>query len=170
MKRITLITLALLIIAGASFAAATQDAELSLYNKIVAVFEKAESNWKLDRKSILRGQVITRWISGDDRALVSVALHASDDDARDHLKAKIAQWADVPEAKLSTTPLKDFGEEGFVVKTERVKGEHILFRKGASVAEVFGPTDEVARRFAQHLAEILPSSRSSERIAKNKDG
>jgi hypothetical protein len=160
MKRDNLVPIVLLLF-GSVVGAAAQEAELSLYNKIVPAVERGEPQWKLHRKAILPNQVIIQWVLGRDRALVSVALLTSEADAKDRLEARVKEWEHVPEAKVVTKQLNDFGDDGYLLKTAGAKGAHILFRKGAFVIEAFGSTDDIARRFAQHVAAILPPSNNS---------
>jgi hypothetical protein len=157
-SRNSFLLIALLLFSGSSGIASAQEAELSLYKKIVAAIEKAEPKWKQNRKAIMPNQVIIRWVSGQKRALVSVALLASEEDARVRLRARVNLLEHVPEAKVFTSPLNGFGAEGYMLKTDGVKGVEILFRKGDFVVDVFGPSDEIARRFARHMADALPLS------------
>ena len=161
MSRNSLLSIALLLISGSSGIASAQEAELSLYYKIVAVVGKAEPKWKLSRKAIMSNQVIIRWVSGQQRALISVALLGSEDDARVGLRARVNDWNDVPGAKVVTSPLNGLGAEAYLLKRDGVKGTHILFRKHGFLVEVFGPTDYVSRKFARHAADALPPSNNS---------
>src|SRR6185503_9284860 len=115
MSRNSLLSIALLLISGSSGIASAQEAELSLYYKIVAVVGKAEPKWKLNRKAILSNQVIIRWVSGQQRALISVALLGSEDDARVGLRARVNDWNDVPGAKVFTSPLNGLGAEAYLL-------------------------------------------------------
>ncbi|OLE55742.1 MAG: hypothetical protein AUG51_02090 [Acidobacteria bacterium 13_1_20CM_3_53_8] len=160
MKRSIILSIALLL-SGATLFAVAQDAELSLYTKITDAIKKHEPEWKLNRKAIMPNQVIIRWTSNKGRALVSVALLTSEAEAKQALKSRVDELEDIPESKVSKTKLNEFGDEGYILRNDGVSGVNIIFRKSVYVAQVFGPSEDVARRFSQHISDLLPTSNNS---------
>ena len=158
MKRNILLSTVLLLFTSFSLIAFAQEAELSLTTKITATIEKSEPEWKLDRKAILPNQIVIRWASEKGRVLVSVAMLASEAKAQEALKSKVNEWEHLPESKVSKEEIKDFGDEGYLLKIEGASGVQIFFRKGDCEIQAFGPSEVIARRFAQHVSDLLPPS------------
>jgi len=135
-----------------------QEVELSLFDLIAKSIEKTEPGWELNRKAIMPNQVIIRWVSHGRRALVSVALFPSEAEAEAALKSRARLLADMPEKKVTKSEVKGFGAEGYLLKEEGAAGANILFRKGIYMVDVFGPSEELARSFARHVSDVIPTS------------
>ena len=158
LKRIILLSIALLFASGLRQIALAQEAELDLYTKITGAIEAKEPEWKLNRKALLPNQVIIRWSSEKGRVLVAVALFPSESDAAEAFKSKVDDLEHAPESKVSKKALKDFGEAGYILKNGGGSGASIVFRKGSHVVQIYGPTENVARSFSKHIVELLPTS------------
>ena len=161
MKTKFLLSITLLLLSGSSLFVRAQEEELSLYTRIVTSVEEKEPEWKLNRKAIMPHQVVIRWASNEKRALISVALLGSDGEAQEALKYRVNLLEHSPESKVSKRELKEFGEECYLLKDERVNGAHVIFRTGNYVVEVFGPSERIAKRFAHHVSDLLLKSNKS---------
>jgi hypothetical protein len=158
MKRKLLLSIALLLASGLFQLAPAQEAELELYTRVTTAIENNEPEWKLDRKAVLPSQLIIRWASEKGRVLVAIARFASEADATDALNARVEEQEHSPESKVSKKELKDFGSTGYILRNGDESRTTILFRKGDYIVQVYGPTEDVARRFSRHVADLLPPS------------
>lgn len=154
MKSKILLSIALTLLCSFSVFALQQEAELSLYTKITDAIEKKEPEWELSRKAIMSNQVIIRWVSKKGRVHVAVAMLAPEVDAKEALKSRVDVLQNIPESKVSKNELKNFGDEGYILRTEGVSGITVIFRKGSYMVQVFAPSEEIAKRFSQHICDL----------------
>ncbi len=159
-----LLSFVLLLAFASTLIVFAQEAELSLYTKITNSIEKNEPEWKLDRKAIMSNQVIIRWTSGKGRSFVSVSLLSSEIEATEAFKSRLNLLMNIPETKTSKSELKGFGDACYLLKNEGAVGANIIFRKGSYTVEVFAPSVEIAKRFAQHVSDLLPTSNKSPKL------
>jgi|SRR5215470_7610085 len=137
-----------------------QDLELSFYNKLSALIKEKEPDWELHRKAILQNQLIIQWVNGQQRALISTAFLLSEEESQKYLRAKLKEQEQLPESKLSKSELMGVGDEAYLLRYGGGDNRAmILFRKGDQFIEVVGPSEDVAKRFAQHVVGLIPEKK-----------
>jgi len=114
-------------------------------------------------------------IDGFDReyhsvVLVAVAVLESEAKAKEALKSKVDEWEILPEAKFTKTALKDIGDECYVIMDKDGTVSRIFFRQGVYHVNAFGPTLEIAKRFAHDVSSSLPAAFAKRTSLPKSDG
>jgi len=137
-----------------------QDLELSFYNKLSALIKEKEPDWTLHRKAILQNRVIIQWVKGQERALIYAAFLSSEEESQKHLRTRLKDHEELPESKFTKSELMGFGDETYLLRYGNGDNRAmILSRKGDQVIEVDGPSEDVAKRFAQHVVGLIPEKK-----------
>ncbi len=133
---------------------------LSFYNKLSVLIKEKEPDWRLHRKAIFQSQLIILWVNGEQRTLISTVFFSSEEESQNHLRARLKMHEQMPESNFSKSELMGFGDEGYIL---RYGGDNkramFLFRKGGQFVEVVGPSEDVAKKFAQHVSDLIPTKK-----------
>ncbi|HKC88873.1 MAG TPA: hypothetical protein VKG02_23015 [Blastocatellia bacterium] len=159
MERKFVLTLAIFLFGSFAHIRA-QDLELAFYNKLSALIKEKEPDWELHRKAIIQNQLIVLWVNGQQRALISTAFLSSEEESQKHLRTRLREQEQLPESKFSKSELMGFGDQAYLLRYGGGDNRAmILFRKGDQFIEVVGPSEDVAKKFAQHVADLIPTKK-----------
>lgn len=136
---------------------------LSLFTRIESVTQRKEPKWNLEKKTIYDTLLSIQWSSDEGRVLVTLAITQSDEGSKAEYKKNVSEFEEGMDAKVSRTEWKALGDEGYLWIGYNDRGmSSVFFRKDRVVVHVFAPSSEVAKRFAQHVADQIPPSNKNE--------
>jgi hypothetical protein len=143
-----------------------------LFAKVFCLFQQNEPKWEAEGYGLsvvsAKGFII-RLISREGRAYVSADIFPSETAAKEALMSLIELRRRAPKdeavfpppERFTISELKDFGQEGYLLTSDRRSGTWIIFRKGHYLVDIMGQPEGTAKGFAKHVANFLAPSNNS---------
>lgn len=133
----------------------------SLMEKIERVTKENEPEWKLDRKLPSAKLVALRWSSGEARVFMSINVTESPAGANEIYNNSVGRLSEELGPKATKSSIPNLATENQLWTGHNNDGSAaIQFRHGNVHVLLFAPSEEVAKRFARHVADLLPSSKA----------
>ena len=155
-----LLSIILMCLAFTSFGA--QDSQ-TLFGQIERVSQEREPKWKISRKLILRNSkhISIRWKSGKSYVQMLIERLDSPKEAADMFEGFNSEimeaYRTAESSQYSKTELPNLGDKNYLW-SHRKAGASILLRKGNAFVMLIAPSIDVAKRFAQLVADQLPAT------------
>lgn len=158
MLKVATLLLIVLLFSGSIIA---QDGRLLLSKIEFSVREKAP-DWKIEHKSANKRGVMALWKYGESAVRIIIQIADSHKQAHDWFQIGDSTDAKVIGPKGKKTKLKGFGSEAYIV-TEFMKKDWVglFFRRGKVYVQVYAPTEETVKIFAQVAADQMAQSNNS---------
>ena len=158
-KKLPFLAIALFLCCGFTLIQA-QDSQ-SLIKKLEQITEEKEPSWKLDRKVPVDNMLVLRWSSGEARIFMSIAMSNSPGKAKELYDGSVAKLRKGERGNGSK--IANLGVENQLWTGHTSEGSAELhFHQGRVYVFMFAPTEDVAGRFARHVLDLFPASRSSQ--------
>ena len=134
---------------------------LSLMEKLERVTKENEPQWNLDRKLPVGKLVVLRWSSGEARVFMSITVTESPDRAKEIYESSVIRLNEQLGAKGTKSTVPSLGAENQLWTGYNVDGSAAMqFRQGKVHVLLFAPSEDVAKRFARYVADLLPPSKT----------
>jgi hypothetical protein len=160
MKMKSLIFVAALLLCNYSSSLYAQDG-LSLMEKLERVTKEKEPQWNLDRKLPGEKLVVLRWSSNEARVFMSITVTDSPGKAREIYESSVGRLNEQLGTKGTKSTVPNLGEENQMWTGYNNDGSAAMqFRQGKVHVLLFAPSEDVAKRFARYVADLIPSSRT----------
>ena len=128
-------------------AAVTQDVLSSIEGSI----KNNEPTWQLSAKERQPKSTIYRWKAGNENVVAEVFVTSSKQAASDLLQEHAFRVPVPPKQKL-----KDLGDEALLYQSGSAANGMILFRRSNVFILLTGSSLSHARRFANHIVNVIP--------------
>lgn len=133
----------------------------SLAEKLERVTIEKEPQWKLDRKLPGEKLIVLRWSSGEARVFMSIANTDSAGEAKDIYEGSVAKLNEQLGAKATKSKIPNLGAENQLWTGYNNEATAALqFRQGQVHVLLFAPSEDVAKRFAGYVADLLLTSKN----------
>ncbi len=158
MKKKSIIFVAALLLCNYPTLLIAQDS-LSLMEKLERVTKEKESQWKLDRKLPSEKLIVLRWSSGEARVFMSIAMTDSPGKAKEIYESSVARLNEQLGNKGTKSKVPNLGAENQLWTGYNNDGSAAMqFRQGKVHVLLFAPSEDVAKRFARYVADLLSTS------------
>jgi hypothetical protein len=131
-----------------------------LISRIERVFQEKEPAWKVDSSFAHDGQSIV-FRSEEGQAAVEVSIWKREKDAKQDFAAHSLSLDNTWGKSMGTVKniLPNLGDENHIwTLPDSEAWPMIRFRKGKVNIQIFAPSVTIAKRFAQHVLEQLPTT------------
>jgi hypothetical protein len=150
------------LMACADYCRAQEKPELIM--DVEPVFQEKETKWKVERVNVHVNnydpftQEMT-FRSGSFQAAISVSIWRREIDAHDVFQGTSIAFSQSGGAKKIKRRLPNLGDENYIwTNPHNTAWPTIYFRQGNVQVSVFAPSVAVAKRFARHIADQIPSN------------
>ena len=136
---------------------------LSLMDKLERVTKEKEPEWTLDRKLPIEKKIfVLRWSSGEARVFMSITIVDSQRQAQEIYDSSVVKMNEDMGAAGTKTSLPNLGAQNQFWTGYRDDGSaRLQLRQGKVNVLLFAPSSDVAKRFAGHVAALLPSAEAA---------
>jgi len=110
-----------------------------------------EPEWRLVAKEAQSGSTIYRWKFGREIVAVEIFVTASKQAASDLLQKNVLRVPVPPKEKV-----KGLGDEALLYQSGNAANGMVFFRKSNVFVRITGSSAPNARRFADHIASVVP--------------
>jgi len=160
MKTKSIILIATLLLGNYSAFVIAQDG-LSLMEKLERVTKEREPQWTLDRKLPVEKLFVLRWSSNEGKVFMSITVAHSPDEAKEIYESSVARLNEQLGTKGTKSTLPNLGAENQVWTGYYNDGTAALeFWQGKVHVILFAPSEDVAKRFARYVSDLVPSPKS----------
>lgn len=136
---------------------------LSLVEKLERVTKEKEPQWELDRKLPSEKILVLRWSSGEARVFMSITMTDSARKAEEIYESSVARLNEQLGAKATKIRVPNLGVENQLWTGYNNDGSAAMqFHQGKFHVLLFAPSEDVAKRFARHVVELLPQSKTAQ--------
>ena len=136
---------------------------LSLIEKLEQVTKEKEPEWTLDRKLPVERMLVLRWSSGEERIFMSITLTDSSAKAKEVFESSIDRLTERG-TKGTRSKIANMGKESEVWIGQNSNGStELQFRQEKVHVLLFAPSEEVAKRFAGYVSDLLLPAKLSQR-------
>lgn len=153
--------LVLMIMLCVSTTVVAQD-NTALFSRIENAIRQKAPNWKLEKMQISKNgkYVYYRWKSGRSSVTVLMLAHTSSEEVAKNFNA-IVDDLEIHGLKMRMlrSSLQKLGDENYLWEgyyDKKVTG--VYFRKGKVIVNVSASSIEMAKQFALHVADEIPST------------
>jgi hypothetical protein len=160
MKKKLIIFVTVFLLCSYSGSVSAQDG-LSLMEKLERVTKENEPQWKLDRKLPSEKLVVLRWSSGEARVFMSITVTDSPDKAKEIYESSVTRLKEQLGNKGTKSTVPNLVAENQLWTGYNNDGSAAMqFRHGNVHVLLFAPSEDVAKRFARYVADLLPASKT----------
>lgn len=159
MTKMTAMCFMLLFLIG-NAAVFAQD-EPRLFGRIESSIKENEPRWKLQRRQLTNGGRATlyRWSSDSSAVHVFVFVLSSSEEATQEFKSlPSVMEADGIKMRVLDKTVPGLGDENYLWEgyyDKSAKG--VDFRKARVIVHISATSSDIAKRFAEHIAEVISS-------------